>query len=458
MVMMIVDAEKQNERHPTQESTVTLLLQPEDIVVSIGGESIAGMTFADACGVFSKNAETCQETGETRVEVKVVRRKSKEVKKPAKNSQKADNPVVAKPTPTPSASSPRADSSKGIKSTSKPAPPPKKLLPVLAPPNNSTTFSTSELAMLAESMMKSIHSSNRLLGQSISEGILTQTTFAFRKVAILKEYSGVTHRSVPTLQQKWSKLTRALDSDLNRIAKEFWPKTLAEECGLDGSNDESLPFSTDAKRSALRRLPRPAKGCRCGAQDHSYLHDPKCTLYRDLRRLVPKETLATLELRDIKQAKEPKNLNAVQAAFKDRIVKMKATAEKEEAEAHFVAHMEEVQVKECKRAIFAPNLTSMVLSAVFELQREFPIRRDKMKDPLDDDDSDDDHDHSEDETDLTEDQTKRKSSNGLGKRKKKRKVKGESNISFKYVMKMLEHISKTWGHVYREPSNEEYAW
>jgi hypothetical protein len=458
LVMMVVGADKQNERHPTQESGKLLLLQPEDIIFSIGGQHIAGMTFAESCGVFSKNAKTCQETGEIRVEVKVARLKTKEVKKsPAKITPKA---VVAKPSTASAAPSP-ADRLKAIKSINKPVIVPKKLLPLLAPPNTSTTFSTAELVILAESMMKSLHSSNRLLGQSISEDVLRLTTVAFRKVAILNEYSGLTHRSVPTLHQKWSKLTRALDSDLNRVAKEFWPKKLAEECGLVGSNDdEAPPFSTDAKRSALRRLPRPAKGCRCGAQDHSYLHDPKCTLYRDLRRLVPKDFLATLEFKDIKQSnskqKDSKSLNTVQTAFKDRIVKMKTTVEMEEAEARFVAHMEEVQVKECKKAIFAPNLTSMVLSSVFELQREFPIRRDRMQDPMDD--SDDHEDQSEDESDNVADATKRKPSNGSGRRKKKRKVKGEANISFKYVMKMLEHISKTWGHAYREPSHEEYAW
>ena len=61
--------------------------------------------------------------------------------------------------------------------------------------------------------------------------------------------------------------------------------------------DPSIPwitFTSDAGRSTLRQLPRPFRGCRCKRDDHEYLHDPKCLLYRDVCRLVPKEILPGL--------------------------------------------------------------------------------------------------------------------------------------------------------------------
>ena len=54
---------------------------------------------------------------------------------------------------------------------------------------------------------------------------------------------------------------------------------------------------------------------------------------------------------------------------------------------------------------------------------------------------------------------KRKHNSGADKKSsKKSKEKGIQNLNFKYLMRMVQHIGKTWGHVYREPSHEDYAW
>ena len=74
--MMVVDADKQNaRRHDCQEPR----LQPDDIIVSIGGTPIAGMNFAQACCLFSTKSEmtttttsTSDEPGEEMIHAKLV--------------------------------------------------------------------------------------------------------------------------------------------------------------------------------------------------------------------------------------------------------------------------------------------------------------------------------------------------------------------------------------------------
>jgi len=153
-----------------------------------------------------------------------------------------------------------------------------------------------------------------------------------------------------------------------------------------------------------------------------------------------------------------KDLRTVETAFKDRLVKLKTTAELEQAEARFVARMEEVQVKEMRKAIFAPNLTSMVLSSILELQREFPVsasEREAME--ADDDDEEDDENVGEGGV-LSGKRKSGSSHKGVPSNKRSKTNKGVKNLNFRYLMRIIQHIGKTWGHVYREPSHEDYAW
>jgi hypothetical protein len=138
----------------------------------------------------------------------------------------------------------------------------------------------------------------------------------------------------------------------------------------------------------------------------------------------------------------------------------------EAAEARFVARMEEIQVKECKKAVFAPTLTAMVLSTVFALQREFPMQQvlapEQAMMTVDDDEEEEKDDECDDEEDDEDVPLmalgKRKISGTVLQDGKKQKTNGGNKISFKYLIRMLQYISNTWGHVYREPSHEEYAW
>ena len=146
-----------------------------------------------------------------------------------------------------------------------------------------------------------------------------------------------------------------------------------------------------------------------------------------------------------------KDLKTVEAAYKDRMVKMLNAAELEAAEARFVAKMEQIQIQDMHRAVFAPNLATMVLSAIMELQKEFPSDKVKSSTALLDEDLDDES--------LTL-SGKRKQSRGVSysPKKKKAKTNGVEHLSFKYLARMVQLIGNTWGHVYREPSDEDYAW
>ena len=465
-VMMIVDAEKHNERRP--KDSEEHLLQPGDIIVSIGGTPIAGMTFAEACAIFTTKSEK-QGDSEIHAKLLVARRRapkpkvvisSSTIKAAPKQSASTNASSTALTTvAVKSADLPDAAPKSMVEPTG-PSPTPMKVLSLL-PANASMNFGPNEIAVLTDSFFHAIHHPTRLLGQSISEAILDQTTGIFRQVAALKDCS-LAHRSVETLRSKWTQLTRSIDLAFAERARDFWSKTLQEESGKD-EDATDLPFSCDSDRSLLRQMPRPPKGCRCKSHDHEYLHDAKCSLYRDLRRRLSEdelsELLQTATATTKNNKKGIKDLNVVETAFKDRMVKLKTAAEMEATEARFVARMEEIQVKECKKAVFAPNLSTIVLSTILELQREFPINEMDAPEEMDvEEESDDEDDGMDEENVPLMALGKRRTDEGVTRDGKKHKTSHQNRISPKYLARMLQYISKTWGHVYREPSHEEYAW
>jgi hypothetical protein len=439
--MLVVDAAKQNKfREKADSGNRGELLQPGDIIVSIGGTPIAGMAFAQACATFGTKAEKVDET--TICARLVVARKPKPIFPSVKSlSSKAlpkQTPATIKPQPV--FSTPRA----------------------LPTATNSSEFQVAELAVLADCIIRAIHQSSRLLGQSLATGtVFDPMTTLFRQIGTLKhfKYDGdsLPVRSVPTLHSKWIEIARGIESDFRNKHLANWTKAIEKEGGA-----ADVTFASDAERSALRQLPRPVKGCRCKRNDHEYLHDPKCLLYRDMSRLVPKDLLSGLLRTDEKVSKKKDaGMNAVEKGFKDRIVRLKKTAGMEEAEARFVAQMEEVQVKECKKAVFAPtSLAAMILSTLFELQREFPVSH-VARDDTDDEEEDDDEEEEEDVPLAMMLEGKRKapaSAEQPNSKRQKQMPAAEKMISFRYLLRMLQHISKVWGHVYREPSHEDYAW
>ncbi len=484
-VMMVVDAEKQNDRwkeqinrqniedvdcekqllseesldldaldkHPstgnkTMEEQLTLL-EPGDIVISIGGIDVTGKSFAEACRIFGEKTEertVTSQNGDIRTELQatlVVARKKK-----AQIVSKCSKPNAIKCKS--SCESQLTVISKKFEDSPRPFLHPNILS---LPANASLSFSTAEIAVLADCVIQALHDqpTSRLLGQELSAVALAKNTAIFQKVASLKSCI-LNHRNTETLFSKWSQLCQGIATSLAERSRTAWTKhALTKE---STSEIGAFPYSSDAERTALRQLPRPAKGCRCQRRDHEYLHDVRCILYQDICRLLPSEELQELQ-HDPDHVKKSKaadiKLNTVETAFKDRIVRLKAATEMEEAEARFVARMEEVQVQQIRKAIFAPNLASMVLSSILELQREFPVSTDplidRFRDDLDDEIVPDD-----------EFSSGKRKQNSMNRESKRAKVNGVRNINVKYLFRIVQHIGKTWGHVYREPSHEDYAW
>lgn len=432
--MQVMDANKQNARRPDIDPEKKL--QPGDIVVAIQGCQLNGMTFRDACGVFSKRAESVNDSL-IQTHVIVMRKKANVVPVKEENAGNTNPvPTVSMVTPSP------------VISTETPSPSNPPTVAPSPPDNTSMVFSSAEIATMSHCFFQTLHSSSRVLGLDIQDSAWHIHSVIFRMGPLLKD-TEVTPRTSMTLKNKWSHLTRFIDYNLVEKGKTFWTQKFSEEFG-----DEKVPFSSDVERRALRHLPRPSKGCRCKQHDHEYLFDPKCTLYRDVQRRLSKEELSNLRQRKKKLSMSKKDLNVVESAFKNRMLKLKTETENESIEARFVEKMEEIQVKELHEAIFAPNLTTIVLSAIFELQREFYVsieEDEKENDNAEDDDDDVALDclGKRNLEDRTENDAKKQHKIGR---------EGDPNFSLRYLVRMLEYVSKTWGHCYREPERDEYAW
>lgn len=418
-VMLVTDADTQNKRRSDIDSEYQL--RPGDIVIEIGGIKIEGMTFKDACDVFISKSERMNES---RIEAKIVVAREKETVIPVKSNPKIESLI--------------------LKSVS-----PKITLPVQLPPENSSMkFNLVEIFTLSNMIWKLLNSPNRALGLRVD--IQDENWKKHATIFQSNTSTGLSLRSPIILQAKWLHLTRLLDYNLIEKGREYWKSKLHDEFGV---GFEEIPFSSDVERSYMRSLPRPSNGCRCKRQDHNFLFDPKCTLFHDLQMRISKEEL--VELRKHRSKKNvitsSKNLNTVELAFEKRMIKLKSASENELIEARFVDRMEELQVKELRKAVFAPNLTTIVLSAIFELQREFPI--------IINDDEGMDGDEEDDDVPLVSLGNRYSADQNLCDIKKRPKHANLATptISIVYLMRMLEYVSKIWGHVYREPDHENFA-
>ena len=206
---------------------------------------------------------------------------------------------------------------------------------------------------------------------------------------------------------------------------------------------------SDARRSALRLLPRPSQGCKCGATDHTYAHDERCILYRDITPHVAPEKLEVFKpsRKKIRSMKDEADYSsAIVSALHERQTKAKDQQEAEGKEAVFVELMEKTQITKLKKAIFAPGLLSVVIiSSVASLMDKHSIEE------VEAENSDDDNDEEEEDIPLN-------ALSSSAPPTKKRKVE-PTEPSFLCIAELMLHISKTWGHLLKEPdTNAEYAW
>jgi hypothetical protein len=462
-VLMVSDPSVHNKRRleavNTDDKSTTshppLLLQTDDIVLEINGTSTANLSFHEACSLF----KTC--TASTHIEginqkmivcpIRVARRRLSPPKKPLALAV----PAILQ----------------------------NRMLPSKGPLDKQETL---ELALGA---FWANWDPRRLLGQPPSSSLLGQITFHSLTSSVLLNNRGHSF----DLEAAWNGIRNQIETQIKRAAAEYWNekwKNMPE------------PHWTDAKLAALRAKPRPSSGgCRCGSKDHRYVNDPKCPLYCDLVSVAPesgeaKENEFILSERDILAQRRrvlskslheaEKELNVVQKAFTERIIRIQTESEVDLVEAKFINRMEKVQLSRLQQAVAAPkSLTAMVLSAIFELEAEFddgenqgPLLQLPQKPTVlfenkrvtpeknltsNIDSVDRDSDDEDDDVPLA----------ALGKRmpdpddslpndslhsEKRRRGNPSIVLNALYLARMIQFLSHKWGHVYREPSNEEYLW
>lgn len=424
----VQDASIQNARNPAVPTEQ--LLRAGDLLLEINGQTTAGLTFQEAVNLLKKFNETDPE-GIARCRVVVARQAVRDGKKR---------------TPVPSKTSSSARHS---------------------------AVTDEELCRFACSLIKSTADSKRVLGME-----LTDETILARAGIELSLPSSNLH----VIMMAWNARKRQFESDLIAKAAEHWKKLWASEPAA--VRVPGVDYITDAQRASLRSLPQPALGCKCGATDHQYVFDENCPLYSNLRSLAPAKLSLTSAGRTAStlESKLPKDLNVVERAFTDRFLKLKDEQKAMERVSRFVVDAEEVQLKLCKQASVAPALGAMVLSTVVELQEHMKALKfqpfeattvdhstgkasivarscpAKLHQGITDSGRNESvcHDDSDDDDDVP--------LAALGKRPgtndnasfKKPKV--ETSIRSYFLARLLKDVSAKWGHVYREPTDEEHAW
>jgi hypothetical protein len=419
--MTVLNPTIQNQRLASPDPSKRLM--QGDILLVINGNKTAGLTFHDACALFASCNQVADD-GMVHCTVTIARRKPKALKMavlPAPSKL-----LVALPTTGPAAR--EFDFSP--------------LKPV-------------ESSVFANSLLKAVCDSKRQLGRPVSDVLLQSVTSLD---------PALSSRGFFTLKNAWSSISQGIERRMAEKALDFWKSQWKNEPSEVKS--PGMEYLTDAQRSSMRAAPRPPKGCRCGKIDHDYCHDHRCPLYSDIRAGDPASAESTESGPKRTLSKLPRDLNTVETAFKDRFVRLQAEKEAQEAEARFVDRMEDLQLKkQHSKAVFAPSLTAMVLCTVHELQGYFkddvieaasPIVAVETSPgvvPKNENDLDDD---SDDEDMPLAALGKRAPNDVAGAANKKQKT--EMVMRRKFLAKLIQSISKKWGHVYREPSDVEYAW
>ena len=477
-VVTVVTAEKQNARfHQMAEDESKHQLKPGDIILKINGHDLGGLTFQEAIGLFGACDGPTEETASSSD------RKLSLIQCPL---------VVARMKPKPSVDWKPALST-GIPPKSHLGHSVSEKIPfVVSTITNqvlSGDFTNAELLALALCALRCVTSEARALGHEVPPRL---------ELSCLQG-PALSRRDFLSIKSKQNHAVLSIEQSMDDAARSYWARKWKLEDEKMGESDLQITNLSDAQRSAMRGLPRPARGCRCGSMNHEFVSDGRCILYRNLRALSERPSVPK-ERSKLARKSNANKLNAIETAFKDRVLKLKEQTEREEEEAQFVEEMEELQVKRLKMAVFVPSLTTMVLSAVAELGKDVPkddlivedtvgeitvISMDKQPTPSTisptksspttkesmndvDDCSDDDDDDDDlplmalikrDGPSPQEPEAKRLKVQSTGDTVGDKAAKKKSpalNLSF--LAKILHQISHTWGHLYTEPPDAEYSW
>ena len=443
-VMSVLGAAKQNKR-ASPGIPQERLLQTSDIILAVNGKSVSGMTFQEACGLFSKcSSDTSIKSLTAHSKTSVLQKdddensnrkaiikctltvaREKKVSKILKRLAALKQSELILPTNERKTMLPLKEASNKL---DKMNPEQRKLeythivrnIPfVVNETSNSVAsgeFTSQELRALVQSIKElELASLITLLNENILVRVKAMT------------HTSLQHRYPSDLLRKWVFETTCLDTNLMKDAITSWKEDWTSS---QGSKETSLiEYIPNSHRSEMRSYPRPPRGCKCGGVDHNFVNDPKCFLYKNLFKLVPEEyqRMSNNNLRNTQKI-QTTGLGVIGSAHAHRLQKRNDERKAAELEAKFVNHMEEIQIRKLKMAIFAPRLHCvMLLSAIAEVVDQFHKQTPSMV------------------------------ATPLHRPNKKQKV-GDVQPSLYCLAKILCHISKTWGHLYKEPGVLEYAW
>lgn len=287
----------------------------------------------------------------------------------------------------------------------------------------------------------------------------------------------IRRRGIDALEAKLHYEGKVVEAEMSIRAEKYWESKWNVEVSQDAGNENNQLFErflTDAKRNILRSMARPSKGCKCGSISHDLVNHPQCILFRDVKAFTtPEISTADERKRDtsLLSSKKKKTRTALEAAYIERFMKLRAENDAQEEEAKFVLEMEKKQAAEMKMAVFAPGtLCVMVLSAVATINESLSsvvkaesIDKENKGETTANDEADEDHDADIPLTALIGSK-KLKRSHFTGdtfpsKRLKIGKISSKKELPSSYFLaRILEYISQTFGHLFHEPSHAEYSW
>jgi hypothetical protein len=460
--MSIIDAKAQNQRLTAAAATTQAnndhgaisapqlqqrqLLVEGDILIAINGQPVAGKTFVEACALFNNNNSKDVESKDGFVRCHVTVARKQVVQQPTKTWRPT---TIQTSTHVTTVKTPQQQLPEGL---------------LVAP-----VVTEADMTAFARALCMACTDPAHVLGKPVlSEYVLLPSC-----IQLEPALSG---KSLVALVTAWKK-----------VEQEMNVRMMARAGQQSKKEWQNLPFPhfTEAQLHKKRYALKPLKGCKCGSQDHEYVNDPNCPLYRNLLRLDDDGTDDNADdahaTKNGKLAKKKitqlqRDLKPVQSAFVKRIMRETGEKNAEQAEARFVERMEEIQLRKCNKAIFAPSLTAAVLSAVVELESKGGgtggSNSITLVSTLGDSENTrfngtsnshadwncESHDSDDDDDDVPLAALGKRSVQSTDHQSSKKQKGHVRAISNQNLASVVRFISQRWGHVMKEPSAMDYAW
>ena len=503
-VVSIVDASKATYLNTTTATTTSVasILEPGDIVLTINGQSVGGMTFSNAVSLMSLsesaiaglNATTTSTTGDDILccYLTVARRRRRR----RRRSMNVNHGMQKSTTPTVQLlPSPSRIVVGGVPTNNNPTT--MIQIPFVVNGNGTISgqFSNIEWKTL-------IHGVSTLSHRLFSGMALLTISQRDALLDILRTNRHLHCRDLKSLETKLEYESNCLLLEMKQFAKKYWTmKWKVETATNNDDNDsssttvrnETVSMLTDAQRSVLRGSVRPATGeCKCGSSSHTFVSDSRCPLYRDVRQYCKDNSIDIRGSSTTSQQYNRGNVkvntnNVLEKAYVDRYIKLRNEDSAIRDEAIFVLEMETIQSSMMNKAVLAPtSLCTLLLSAVASIQDQDELydsgvsatsnkvdmmmnrTSSKMEILAAAPDSDDEdvplNALVQQQRDSKQKVSTATNSSSPSKRPKRgteyyNKTRSINNLPHSYFMaKILKHISRCHGHVFTEPSHADYSW